>query len=450
MSENNNGLSLDEIDYTAPAPKKQAPTDVTAPVLDDMDFYTPPPAQKKGAPTGVTAPVLDDMDSYTPPTSPRKGAPTGVTAPVLDDTAEPYQPQQREVEYMTDEEVISRFSPDQLETFNRLPEASRQKILDLTRQQLGVEAPPEPVEEVTAPVLDDMGAYTPPPSKSEPDTPDDDVIYMTDEEVIERFTPSQLETYNNLPEANKKKVIDLMRQQLGAEAPPEAPVTAPVLDDDTYTPPPKPEKTPEPEAPLTAPVLDEAPEPPKYQPKFVDEDLERAKREGAKQAVSSQLVSDQKDSKESLRMMLELKEERRREEAKAGFKWVIVLALIGIVAAVSFYLLYTGSLGLDYKDSLSTIGGIVQNSALYVTIAMGASSLALVTGIGFFKSLASLIFLLSGIIQIFPGSVMIAQHEGSFGLAVALYIISIVCTIVVFAGMSAIESVSLYFKRKEL
>ncbi|MCM1133688.1 MAG: ABC transporter permease [Ruminococcus flavefaciens] len=399
MDENIFGSSLDDIDYTAPAPKKGepagisapvlddfeyvaptgkkgAPTEVTAPVLDDMDYYTPPPSQKKGAPTGVSAPVLDDMGDYTPPPSQKNGAPTGVSAPVLDDNDVPYQADEPEVLVMTDEEIIEKFSADQLETYNRLPDANKQKVLDLMRKQFGAVAPPEPPVEVTAPVL----------------------------------------------------------------------------DEDNYTPPPKPEikEEPVPEAPVTAPILDEAPEPPKYKPKFVDEDLERAKREGAKQAVSSQLVSDQKDSKESLRMMLELKEERRREEAKKGFKWVIALAVVGLIGAVAFYLLYTGSLGLAYKDGIDGFAGIIKDSALYITIAMGATSLALVSGIGFFKSLASLAFAVSGIIQIFPGSVMIAQHEGSLGLAIALYIVSIVCTIAVFAGLSAVESVSLYFRRKEL
>lgn len=400
MDENNFGSPLDDIDYTAPAPKKSnpmgvsapvlddfgydapvtskksAPTDVSAPVLDDMDYYTPPTSQKKGAPTGVSAPVLDDMGDYTPPPSQKKGMPTNVSAPVLDDNTEPYQAEKPEV------------------------------------------------------------------------------LIMTDEEIIETFSTEQLETYNRLPDANKQKVLDLMRKQLGAEAPPEPPVevSAPVLDEDNYTPPPKPEKKeePVPEAPISAPILDDAPEPPKYQPKFVDEDLERAKREGAKQAVSSQLVSDQKDSKESLRMMLELKEERRREQAKQGFKWVIVLAVVGLIGAVAFYLLYTGALGLDYKDGIDGFAGIIKDSALYITVAMGATSLAMISGIGFFKSLASLAYLASGIIQIFPGSVMIAQHEGSLGLAVVLYAVSIICTIAVFFGLSAVESVSLYFKRKEL
>ena len=106
----------------------------------------------------------------------------------------------------------------------------------------------------------------------------------------------------------------MRRAQLGAEAPPEA-VQAPVLDDDNYTPPPKKEQPVQPAEPMKAPVLDEEPELPKYVPKYVDEDLEKAKKD-ARKSVSASLVSDQKDPKESLRMMLALKEERRAELAK--------------------------------------------------------------------------------------------------------------------------------------
>lgn len=367
MNENNFG-GLDDIDYSAKPSENNGPTGVSAPVLDDIDYV--PPSAKKGGPTGVSAPVLDDMDAYVPPVKEKKGAPTGVSAPVLDDESTVYEAEKEEK------------------------------------------------------------------------------LIMTDEEIIQRFSAEQLETYNRLPEANKQKVLELMRKQLGAEAPKEE-VKAPVLDDDNYIPP-EPEKKaePQPQQPVTAPILDDAPETPVYKPKFVDEDLERAKKEAAKKAVSSQLVSEQKDSKESLRMMLELKEERRREDAKKGFKVVIVLALLGIVAAVAFYLLYSGSLGLTYDESgLSKFADIIKNSSMYIAIAMGVSSLTLVTGVGFFKSLTTLIHLLSAIVQVFPGFVMISQHNGSTGLAIALYAVSIICTISVFVGLSAIESVGRFYNK---
>lgn len=367
MNDENNfgGSPLDEIEYNAPAKKKDGPQNVTAPVLDDIDYVAP--SSKKGGPQGVSAPILDDMGSYSPDTS-KKGAPTGVTAPVLDDSDDIGQAEEPEKLILSDEEIIAGFTPDQMETFNRLPPANQQKVLDLRRAQLGAEAP-------------------------------------------------------------------------------KPTITAPVLDENNYTPPPKKEEPVKPAGPIKAPILDDAPEPTKYVPKFVDEDLERAKREGAKKAVSSQLVSDQKDSKESLRMMLQLKEERRAELAQKGFRISILLAVMGVIAAVVFYLLYSGQLGLGYKPDFDGVGKIVENSAMYIAAAVGLCSLLLITGVGGCKSLASFVFLLFGIIQIFPGVVMIPQHKGSLALVGVLYAVSLICTIVVFFMLSASEAVGLFFKK---
>lgn len=357
--------------------------------LDDIEYSAPP---KNEGPQGISAPVLDEID-YVAPTA-KKGGPQGVSAPVLDDM-DTYVPNEHKKGAPTG---------------------------------------------VSAPILDSNDDFT----AAEPEK-----IVMTDEEIIAGFTADQLETFNKLPAANQQKVLDLRRAQLGVEAPPPV-VTVPVLDEDNYNPPPKKvEEPPKIEEPIKAPVLDEEPEPPKYVPKFVDEDLERAKQEGAKKAVSSQLSSNQKDSKESLRMMLQLKEERQAEMAAKGFKISILLAVIGIISAVLFYLLYSGQLGLTYKDGLSGIGKIIENSSMYIAIAVGICSVTLITGIGGFKSLSSLVFLLFGVIQIFPGIIMIPQHNGSMALTAILYGAALAGTIVVFFMLSASEAVGLFFKKNK-
>ena len=368
----------------------------SAPALDDIDYTAP--AEKKSGPEGVAAPVLDDFGYVAP--AEKKGGPTGVSAPVLDD--------------------MDSFTPP-------------------TAEKKG--APTG----VTAPVLDDDNMqYTAPASAPEPEK-----LILSDEDIIAGLNEQQKEMFNNLPADKQQQILNMRREQLGAEAP--APVlSAPVLDEDNYVPPVKEDKpAPQPEEPISAPILDDEPEAPKYVPKFVDEDLEKAKREGAKKAVSGQLVSDQKDSKESLRMMLELKEERRREAAAKGFKVVIGLAVVGIIAAVAFYLLYSGSLGLEYKDGMSSIANILKDSSLYIALAMAVSGLTLISGINGFKTLASLIYLAAGVAQIFPGVVMIPQHEGNLGLVGVLYAVSLICTIAVIVGLSAIESVGLFFNKNK-
>ena len=319
---------------------------------------------------------------------------------------------------------------------------------------------------VSAPVLDDMDAYVPPAVQkkgaptgvSAPVLDDNTQIYehkkqevrvMTDEEIIATFSPEQRETFMKFPEANRERVLEQLRKQMGVEAPKEE-VTAPVLDEDTYTPPPTAEK-PAPEQPvseLKAPVLDDEPEAPVYKPKFVDEDLERAKREGAKQAVTSQLTEEVKPNKESLKKMLALKEERNREKAAKGFKICIVLSLTGIVAAVAFYLLYSGSLGLVYKDGLDGFSKVLKDTSLYIAAAMVVSGLTLMTGVGFLKSLATLIYFLSAVVQVLPGIFMIPQHEGSLALTIVLYAVSLGLTITSFIFMTGSEEVGLYFKKE--
>lgn len=358
---------------------------VSAPVLDDIEYSAP--TEKKTGPQGVAAPVLDDMD-YVAPTA-KKGGPDGVSAPVL----------------------------DSMDTYTPAYGAKKGAPTD-----------------VTAPVLDD-NTYTATPKKE----------VLSDEDIIAGLSAEQKAMYDTLTPEKQKQIIDMRRTQLGAEAP-AAPVTAPVLDEDNYTPPPKKEEK-KPEAPISAPILDEEPEAPKYVPKFVDEDLEKAKQEAKKKAVSSQLVSNQKNEKESLRMMLELKAEREAEAAQKGFKIVLVLAFLGIIAGVAFFLLYSGQLGLAYKDGLSGISSIIEGSALYIAVAAAIIPFTLLTGMGGMKSLTSFVYFFFGVIQIFPGIAMLPQHEGSMAIAGVLYAVSLICTLAVFITLSASECVGLFFKK---
>lgn len=359
--------------------------------LDDFD-YTPPEPRKEG-PTGVSAPVLDDFE-YSAPAAKKEG-PTGVSAPVLDD--------------------MDGYTPSYGEKKG---------------------APTG----ISAPVLDD-DTY----SYSKPAEPQK--LILSDQDIIDGLTPELKERFDALSADQQQKIIEMRRSQLGAEAPAQQ-VIAPVLDEDNYTPPPKKEEeAPKPAEPLSAPVLDEEPEPPKYVPKFVDEDLERAKKEGAKAAVSGGLVPEQKDSKESLRMMIQLKEERRAELAQKGFKLLLLTAAIGIIAAVAFGLLYSGSLGLSYSNGLGSFAEKLSESSSIIAILMAVSGLAMLTGLGFLKSLASLVYVISALLQLFPGLAMIPQHEGSLVLVILLYVIAFAGTIGVIVMISASEAVGAYFSK---
>lgn len=353
---------------------------------DNID-YTAPAAGNSG-PTGVTAPVLDDIDYVAP--AEKKGGPTGVAAPVLDD----------------------------MDSYDYSSAAKKG-------------APTG----VTAPVLDDNSAdFSSAPKK----------LILSDEDIINGLDAELLARFNALPDAQKKQVIDMRRSQLGAEAPPEV-VQAPVLDDDNYVPPTKKEQPVQPAEPLKAPILDDEPELPKYVPKYVDEDLEKAKKD-ARKSVSASLVSEQKDPKESLRMMLALKEERRAELAKKGFRISLVLALLGVLAAISFYMLYSGQLGMSYKNGLDGFSKTIENSALYIAAVVGICSLSLMTGIGGLKSLTAFVYLLFGIIQIFPGLPMIPQHENLAKTGI-FYAVTLILTLAVFIIMFASDSLDQFYKK---
>lgn len=358
---------------------------ITAPVLDDIEYEAP--SSKKNGPQGVSAPVLDDMD-YVAPTA-KKGGPQGVSAPVLDDFDD-YIPKNHE----------KKGAP----------------------------------ENVTAPVLDD-GGYTPPESQSE------------DDKIIAALTPEQKAMYDKLPPDKQRQVLEMRKTQLAQQKQESAPIKPPVLDDeDSYAPPPKEEKKPQ--EPIKAPILDDEPEPPKYVPKYVDEDLERAKKEGAKRSVSSQLVSNQKDEKESLRMMLELKAEREAAAAKKGFKIALLLAFLGVAAGTLFFLLYSCDFfGLSYSDSGNKFYEILTQYSLYIGAAAGVCSLALITGVNGLKSLCSFVYLLFSVVQIIGVFAIMPQISGSAAAKWSMCIGALLCSAAVFVTLSASEAVGLFFKK---
>lgn len=342
----------------------------------------------------IKAPVLDDIDYSA---SAKKGAPKGVSAPILDDMDTPYSAEHKKG------------------------------------------AP----KGVSAPVLDNMSSYTPKAKKTPP-------AYLNDEQIIEKFSPEQKQQFFTLPEDKKKMVLTYTRKQLGVPLEPEPELKAPVLDDPNDIPVfEKPEHKLDYDEPLVAPVLDEAPKTPEYVPKFANEDIEQIKQEAKKEAVKSQLVSNQKDEKESLRMMQALREQREREDAKKGFKLTIILAVIGCLSAVLFSLFAGGEfMGLSYKPEATKITNIVAQYSLYISIAVGICSFLMITGIKAFKSLATTVFLLFTIILVFPGILMLTQKDGNMGINAILYGLSVIGSGYTFFSLTSNNKISLFFSKK--
>lgn len=348
---------------------------VNSPVLDDIDYSSA--TQKKGAPKGVSAPILDDMDSFSYDKTVKKGNPQGVSAPILDD----------------------------------------------------------------------MSSYDASASKSSNTKTSG---YLTDDEIIEKFSPEQKEQFYILPDDKRKLVLDYTRKQLGLPTEPEPELKAPVLDDENYIPPEKePEHKFEYEEPLSAPVLDEAPETPEYVPKFATEDIEEIKREAAKKSVEAQLSSEPKNNKESLKMMQQLREEREQKNAKQGFKITIIVAIIGCLSAILFILFASGTfMNLAYKPDIGKATEIVSQYSLYIGIAVIVCSFLLITGIKAIKSLATTIFLLFTIILIFPGIIMLTQKDGNMPLNAVLYGLSIIGSGYTFFSLTSNNKIHLFFTKK--
>lgn len=342
----------------------------------------------------IKKPVLDDIDYSA---SAKKGAPKGVSAPVLDD----------------------------MDSFS------------YTEHKKG--AP----KGVSAPVLESMSSYTPKPRKPQN-------TYLNDDEVIAKFSPEQRQQFYSLPEEKKKMVLDYTRKQLGTPLEPEPELKAPVLDDPNDVPVfEKPKHELDYDEPLVAPVLDEAPQTPEYVPKFATEDIEQIKKEAKKEAVKSQLVSNEKDKKESLRMMMALREEREREDAKKGFKLTIILAVIGCISAVLFSLFAGGEfMGLAYKPETGKLTDIIAQYSLYISIAVGICSFLLITGIKAFKSIATTVFLLFTIILIFPGILMLTQKDGNMSVNAILYGLSVIGSGYTFFSLTSNNKINLFFSKK--
>lgn len=344
---------------------------------------------------GINAPILDDID-YSDNTV-KKGAPKGVAAPILDD----------------------------MEDFS----------------YSGKKGAPK---DVAAPVLDDMKAdYNPHPKKPESD-------YVSDDEVIAKFSPEQRQQFYMLPDDKKKMVLDYTRKQLGLPTEPEPEIKAPILDDEDYVPDFKqPEHILDYEEPLAAPVLDEQPDTPEYVPKFTDENLEKIKQDAKKEAVNSQLTQKQKDEKESLRMMNQLREEREIRDAKKGFKLTIIVAVAGCVAAILFVLFASGNfLGLSYKPDIGKAPEIVSQYSLYIGAVAAVCSLLLITGLKPLKSLATFVFLVFTIILIFPGIIMLTQKDGNMPLNAILYGLSVIGSGYTFFSLTTNNKIHLFFTKK--
>lgn len=380
--------------------------------LEDLAQPTYTAPEKKGAPQ-IEAPELDDIlapppAAWTPQNDQRKGAPV-VDEPVLLDDPAPVWQSEKKGAPQVDEPVLL----EEPASYTEKPAAKPQDLAaDLQADILG-DAPAayDPVEEFYQKL---------------------------------KFTDDLKAAFSQLDAEKQMQVTEMRAKQMGIPVPAVPRELRPKLEQAA------PAASGE-EAAVEAPVLEEAPKPQAYVPKFKDEDLERAKEESKKPQKYTpppQMEMTEEQKKESRRIMNELREEREREAAKKGFRQLILLTVLGLVAGAAFALFVSGAFGAGYRmeEELGWMS-YVKEYGVYLGAGVAIGSLVLCAPIpalrGFVKFLHGLTFVLC----LFPGIPLLIQKEAGHGLLNGLlYVAALVLSGLCAFTLTTSENISMYNK----
>ncbi len=199
---------------------------------------------------------------------------------------------------------------------------------------------------------------------------------------------------------------------------------------------------------VQAPLLeDEPPVQQRYVPKFVDPDIENAKKTAADRAIKSSLesVPDSFDQQKSREMYREFMREKESDMAKKGAKIVIFLAIAGIVSGAFSVLFALSPLKDDISGFISTL------NTLYVVMSVAiilASILMLVNSKGTQKASSTMLTLIT-ILQIIPG-IFILFAKQSRGIASVFYILSLILNIVICFIFGSNENIKKHYNGHEI
>ncbi|MBR7038310.1 MAG: hypothetical protein IKI21_03575 [Oscillospiraceae bacterium] len=251
-----------------------------------------------------------------------------------------------------------------------------------------------------------------------------------------QFDEALKEKFVTLTAEQQTQVVAMRAQQLGLPAPMIPNALRPKVAE---------------ELPEEADVqLEEAPQQEEYVPQFKDEDLERIKEESKKpqRYVPPQVEMTEEQKKESRRMMNELREEREREMAKKGFVQLIILSVVGVVAAAAFALFFSGAFGLGYKEEAAMSWlGTVKSIAPVLGVVMAVSALVLAAPVPQLKGITKLLFTLGFILSLVPGIPLLIQKEEGHGLVNGLlFAVMLLGTLSVVVTMSISDSINKYNK----
>ncbi|MBQ2264073.1 MAG: hypothetical protein IJ265_01905 [Oscillospiraceae bacterium] len=372
--------------------------------------YTAP--EKKGAPQ-IEAPELDDIlapppAAWTPQNDQRKGAPV-VDEPVLLDDPAPVWQSEKKGAPQVDEPVLL----EEPASYTEKPAAKPQELAaDLQADILG-DAPAayDPVEEFYQKL---------------------------------KFTDDLKAAFSQLDAEKQMQVTEMRAKQMGIPVPAVPRELRPKLEQAA------PAASGE-EAAVEAPVLEEAPKPQAYVPKFKDEDLERAKEESKKPQKYTpppQMEMTEEQKKESRRIMNELREEREREAAKKGFRQLILLTVLGLVAGAAFALFVSGAFGAGYRmeEELGWMS-YVKEYGVYLGAGVAIGSLVLCAPIPALRGIVKFLHGLTFVLCLFPGIPLLIQKEAGHGLLNGLlYAAALVLSGLCAFTLTTSENISMYNK----
>ena len=254
-----------------------------------------------------------------------------------------------------------------------------------------------------------------------------------------QFDENLRQAFAGLDAEKQMQVVNMRAQQLG--------IPAPMIPNELRPKAPAPEDAGAVQEDI---ALEEAPQTEEYVPKFKDEDLERAKEEAKKprkyEPPPMEMSEEQKQ--ENRRFMAQMREEREREQAKKGFKQLILLTFVGIIGAVAFCLLYSGTFGFAnmLDEEAGGLAAKVKSIAGYVGAAMGICSLALAAPIPQVKGLCKFLDIVCFIMMLFPGIPLLIQTEGGGAVNGILFGVAIVACGFSAATLITSENIEMYNK----
>ena len=250
-----------------------------------------------------------------------------------------------------------------------------------------------------------------------------------------QFDENLKATFQTLDAEKQQQVVEMRAGQLGIPAPMIPNALRPKVEE---------------ALPEAAEVeLEEAPEPEEYVPQFKDEDLERIKEESKKpqKYVPPPVEMTEEKKQENRRIMNELREERERELAKKGFTQLILLTVIGVIAAIGFGLFFTAAGPFAIKPDIE-LGGfmaVVKKAAPIVAVVMGIASLLLALPLPQLKGLTKFVFVISFILSLFPGIPMLIQ-KANVAVSAIVFLLALGGSIAVVVVMSVSDAINAYNK----